>query len=134
VAVSICAPGTIGFGRLLVYQLRVSNDGPAPATGVRAMVSFLFALSIQNSGSCVGAFGSYSMRLRDARAGSERLVVFRLRGDAGERIRFRFRTLERRLSLAGTVEGGARSAYEGAGVALAVVAEPPFHRIKVAAA
>jgi hypothetical protein len=59
VAISISAPSSIGFGRLLLYRLRVSNNGPAPATGVRATLSFPFAMAIQDSGSCTGAIGSF---------------------------------------------------------------------------
>jgi hypothetical protein len=59
VAISIAAPGTVRFGTLLVYNVRVSNNGPAAATGVRATLSFPFSLTIQDSGFCTGGFGTF---------------------------------------------------------------------------
>jgi hypothetical protein len=59
VAVTLSAPATVRFGTLLIYNVRVSNNGPSPATGVRAMLSFPFSLTIQDSAFCTGAFGNF---------------------------------------------------------------------------
>jgi hypothetical protein len=59
VTVAISAPATVRFGTLLVYNVRVSNNGPSPATGVRATLSFPFLLTLQSSGFCTGGFGTF---------------------------------------------------------------------------
>lgn len=57
--VSMSAPGTVRFGTLLTYNVRVSNNGPSPATGVRATLSLPFLLTLQSSGFCTGGFGTF---------------------------------------------------------------------------
>jgi uncharacterized repeat protein (TIGR01451 family) len=70
-AVTLSAPGSVGFANPIRYSVAVRNNGPSGATGVRVTVSLPLSVSFQSAstGSCFRVFGSVVCNLGPMAAG-----------------------------------------------------------------